>query len=44
MTAARAAGPAEQAWRLAAIRERLVNRNTLPSESARLEAWAAARA
>jgi aminoglycoside phosphotransferase (APT) family kinase protein len=37
----RAAGPEEQAWRLAAIRLRLANQNTLPSEVARLEAWAA---
>jgi aminoglycoside phosphotransferase (APT) family kinase protein len=35
---------AERDWRLAAIGERLANRNTLPSETARLAAWAAARA
>jgi hypothetical protein len=36
----RAAGPDEQAWRPAAIRLRLANQNTLPSEVVRLNAWA----
>jgi hypothetical protein len=34
----RAAGPIDQAWRVKAIRDRLVDPNVLPAERARLEA------
>jgi hypothetical protein len=36
-TFVRAAGPIDQAWRATAVRHRLADPNTLPTERARLE-------